>query len=135
MVAGTGEAPSGLLAYEHTGLPQDLRGALLVTSWGDHRIESHQLEERGATYRSTMRPVVVGGERFRPVGIGTAPDGSVYFSDWVDREYKVHGKGRVWKLSRKPGTPKESAPSLADVSEAQTAADFDRLFSGPIRQV
>lgn len=39
MVAGTGEAPSGILAYEFTGLLPEYIGNLFVTSWGDHRID------------------------------------------------------------------------------------------------
>jgi putative membrane-bound dehydrogenase-like protein len=98
MVAGTGEAPSGIVAYESDNLPADYRGALLVTSWGDHRIERYELQPHGATFRSTMKPVVVGGDDFRPVGIAVAPDGSLYMSDWVDKDYNLHGKGRIWRL-------------------------------------
>jgi putative membrane-bound dehydrogenase-like protein len=99
MVAGTGEAPSGIVAYESDNLPDDYRGNLLVTSWGDHRIERYALRKVGASFRAEMTPVVVGGENFRPVGIAVAPDGAVYFSDWVDKSYELHGKGRLWKLS------------------------------------
>ena len=52
MVAGTGEAPSGIVAYESDNLPDEYRGDLLVTSWGDHRIERYHLEPRGASFRS-----------------------------------------------------------------------------------
>jgi putative heme-binding domain-containing protein len=45
-----------------------------------------------------MKTVVAGGEDFRPVGIAVAPDGSLYMSDWVDKEYTLHGKGRIWRL-------------------------------------
>jgi putative membrane-bound dehydrogenase-like protein len=98
MVAGTGEAPSGIVAYHADNLPGDYRGTLLVTSWGDHRIEQYRLEPRGASFEARMLPVVTGGEDFRPVGIAVAPDGSLYFSDWVDKSYTLHGKGRVWRL-------------------------------------
>ena len=98
MVAGTGEAPCGVLSYEADNLPAEYQGSLLVTSWGDHRIERYRLEPRGASFRAVMEPVVVGGEDFRPVGIALAPDGSLYFSDWVDKSYELHGKGRVWRL-------------------------------------
>ena len=98
MVAGTGEAPSGVIAYESDNLPEDYRGTLLVTSWGDHRIEQYRLEPNGATFRSVMKPVVQGGDDFRPVGIAAAPDGTLYISDWVDKSYNVHGKGRIWRL-------------------------------------
>ena len=98
MVAGTGEAPSGVISYESDNLPEDYRGTLLVTSWGDHRIEQYRLHSNGASFRSIMRPVVAGGDDFRPVGIAAAPDGVLYISDWVDKSYDVHGKGRIWRL-------------------------------------
>jgi putative membrane-bound dehydrogenase-like protein len=98
MVAGTGEAPSGIVSYEASNLPADYLGTLLVTSWGDHRIERYDPQPRGASFHATMKPVVVGGEDFRPVGIAVAPDGSLYMSDWVDKEYSLHGKGRIWRL-------------------------------------
>jgi putative membrane-bound dehydrogenase-like protein len=127
MVSGTGEAPSGVVAYEHDGLPPDLRGTLLVTSWGDYRLDSYRLEPRGASFRSHPEPLVRGNEFFRPVGIAIAPDGSVFFTDWVDKEYRVHGKGRIWRLrGRRPaGAP---AGPVASVPPAGPASP-----SGPAR--
>lgn len=115
MVAGTGEAPCAVLAYESDNLPREYIGDLLVTSWGDHRLERYKLKPRGASFTAEMTPVITGGENFRPVGLALAPDGSLYFSDWVDKSYELHGKGRVWRLSAKnpppPNRPEE--PELA----------------------
>ncbi|MBA4015668.1 MAG: hypothetical protein C0483_00625 [Pirellula sp.] len=114
MVAGTGEAPCAVICTnmlenllgDERDEPKDLHSTsfndLLVTSWGDHRIERYRLNQRGKSYVAAMEPVVVGGENFRPVGMAEAPDGSIYFSDWVDRSYPLHGKGRIWRLSKKP---------------------------------
>ncbi|MFO1019078.1 MAG: PVC-type heme-binding CxxCH protein [Planctomycetales bacterium] len=101
MVAGTGEAPSGIIAYEQDQFPEDYRGKLLVTSWGDYRIDRFALQPAGSSFLSQMEPIVKGGDDFRPVGIASAPDGSVFFSDWVKKDYEVHGQGRVWRLSAK----------------------------------
>ena len=101
MVAGTGEAPSGILAYESNGLPAEYIGNLLVTSWGDHRIDRFQLQPKGATFSAKREPLIEGGENFRPVGIATGPDGSLYCTDWVLRDYKLHGKGRIWRISQR----------------------------------
>lgn len=110
MVCGTGEAPSGMVGYVQGTFPTAYLNALLVTSWGDHRIERFRLQPNGSSYRSTMEPIVVGDENFRPVGIAIAPDGSIYFSDWVDKSYELHGKGRVWRLAAKePLSPPEKA--------------------------
>src|SRR5438309_7989047 len=107
MVAGTGEAPCAVVPYNSGGLPAEYRGKLLVTSWGDHLIERFQLTPRGASFTSQSEAVVRGGEDFRPVGMVTAPDGSLYISDWVDKSYPVHGKVRIWRLRMK--LPPESA--------------------------
>ncbi len=72
MVAGTGEAPSGVLAYESDQLPEDYVGNLLVTSWGDHRIERYRLEPRGElsgrdrAHRQRQRELSAGWHRGRP---------------------------------------------------------------------
>jgi putative membrane-bound dehydrogenase-like protein len=99
MLAGTGEAPSGVVAYEHGALPAEYAGNLLATSWGDHRIDRFQLKVKGASFESVAEPLIVGGENFRPVGIALAPDGSLYCTDWVLRDYNLHGQGRIWRIS------------------------------------
>jgi putative membrane-bound dehydrogenase-like protein len=97
MVAGTGEAPSGIVSLESDDTYEGFLGTFLVTSWGDHRIDRYDPRPRGATFQAVMQPVVVGGDDFRPVGIASA-GGALYISDWVDKEYSLHGKGRVWRL-------------------------------------
>ncbi len=112
MLAGTGEAACSVIPYD---------GELLVTSWGHHRIERFQLKPRGRSYTATMSTLVRGGDDFRPVGIAEDGDGSLYFTDWVDKSYPLHGEGRIWKLRRKvpkpafnplPITPPEAAPPV-----------------------
>jgi putative membrane-bound dehydrogenase-like protein len=119
MVAGTGEAPCAVLAYESDNLPEDYRGDLLVTSWGDHRLERYRLKPRGASFSAEMTPVLRGDQNFRPVGLALAPDGSLYFSDWVDKSYNLHGKGRVWRLSAKKPAKR---PEQRDAREHVLAA-------------
>jgi len=47
---------------------------------------------------------VQGGKDFRPVGIAVAPDGSLFVSDWVLRDYNLHNQGAVWHIRlREPG--------------------------------
>ncbi len=119
MVAGTGEAPSGIVAYESDNLPADYRGDLLVTSWGDHRLDRFRLRERGASFRSAAEPIVTGGENFRPVGLAVAPDGSLFMSDWVDKSYELHGKGRIWHIHAKE-------PRRRSATDVDSLANPDR---------
>lgn len=116
MVAGTGEAPCAVMAYESDNLPAEYRGELLVTSWGDHRLERYTLKPRGASFSAEMKPVVTGDQNFRPVGLALAPDGSLFMSDWVDKSYPIHGKGRIWHLRAKnvpKREPLSDKPELA----------------------
>jgi putative membrane-bound dehydrogenase-like protein len=104
MVCGTGEAPCEVLSYESDGLPSEYLGNLLVTAWADHRVERYQLAERGASYKSERQPFLQGGNDFHPVGLAVAPDGSLFVSDWVLSEYKLHRHGAIWHIrSAEPG--------------------------------
>jgi len=114
MTAGTGEAPSGVLAYESDNFPEAYRGDLLTTSWGDHRVERFRLKPQGASFLAAAEPLVVGGEDFRPVAIAAAPDGSVYLTDWVDKSYALHGKGRVWRLRAKDAPKRQASATDED---------------------
>jgi hypothetical protein len=118
MVAGTGEGASGVMEYASDNLPGDYVGLLLVTSWGDHVIEKFKLAPKGTSFTSRGEAVVRGGDDFRPVGIAVAPDGSVVMSDWVDKSYNVHGKGRIWRLRAKQ--PARVPVSLAGAPEGMS---------------
>jgi putative membrane-bound dehydrogenase-like protein len=124
MVSGTGEAPSGIICYESDGFPDDYLGTLLVGSWGDHRIDQFVLEPKGASFTSRPKPIVQGDDTFRPVGLALAPDGSVYFTDWVLRDYKLHGKGRVWRLSGVNHAPAKPV----DYSALRTTDDLHFVY-------
>lgn len=105
MSAGTGEAPCEVV--EHLG-------HLLVSSWGDNRIERFTLAPDGATLKGKMDVVVQGDADFRPVSFAVARDQSIYFTDWVDRSYPVHGKGRLWRLIVPYGGMGPAMPSLSE---------------------
>jgi len=110
MVAGTGEGVSAVVDLDRARLPERFRGHLLATSWGDHAIEVFKPRPHGASFRAEREVIVEGDETFRPVGAAIAPDGSVFITDWVDRSYNVHGKGRIWRLSAVPGAPNAPSP-------------------------
>ena len=106
MICGVGEAPTAIVAH---------RGWLWVTSWGEHRIERYRLseiEQNGKWTLQAERQIVVQGVAdFRPTGMAIAPDGSLYFGDWVSRSYPVHGRGRIWRLEIPEDEHTEPLPS------------------------
>jgi putative membrane-bound dehydrogenase-like protein len=133
MVAGTAEAPSGILAYESNGLPEEYRGSLLVTSWGDHVIDRFTLFPRGASFGAKQQTLVRGSEDFRPVAIVQGPDGAVYVSDWVDKSYPVHGKGAIWRIRMK-NPPKDDGLRASKVKSLEVDK-LKRLMTDPRREI
>jgi len=125
MVSGTGEAPCEVLSYESDGLPHEYLGNLLVTSWADHRVERYALKERGASFAAERKPFVQGGENFRPVGLTVAPDGTLFLSDWVRRDYNLHNKGAIWHIRPRQSTQRErpTDPRRALFSAHRTLRD------------
>ena len=90
MVAGVGEAPCNVRWF---------RGGLIVSSWRDHQVQLFTLIPHGASYTASVRPLLHGGESFRPVGLAEDKDGSLFVTDWGSASYSVNGKGRVWKAA------------------------------------
>jgi putative membrane-bound dehydrogenase-like protein len=110
MICGIGEAPTALVPHA---------GRLWVTSWGDHRLEAYRLIPKGASFTAEREVVVQGDTEFRPTGLAVAPDGSLYLGDWMLRDYEVHGRGRIWRLT----LPKdELARKFPPRSAAEVAA-------------
>lgn len=122
MIEGTGEAPCEIMIHH---------GRLYVASWGHNRIERYELLPVGASFQARREIVVQGDANFRPVGFAKAPDGSLYFTDWVDRSYPVHGKGRIWRLSWKEDPPTDELPPLSaaekQARKAALHADWNAL--------
>ena len=116
MLGGTGEAPCDIIFYappanpQFAGLSTKWHGTLLVASWVDHRIESWQLVPKDGTFKSKLTLLAEGGQDFRPVAFATAPDGSLFVSDWVKRDYELHGHGRVWQIAAKEPAPLAASP-------------------------
>ncbi len=75
MTSSTGESPTGILAYEAGLFPADYLGRIFVASWGEHRIDSYQLEPSGAGFTAKTEAIAASaGQRvfFHPRGPGCA---------------------------------------------------------------
>jgi len=132
MVYGTGEAPCEVIHFNSPTFPKEYRGRLLVTSWGDHRVESYILKPNGASVTASMEPLIQGGDSFRPVGLAMAPDGSLYASDWGSSSYNLNHKGRLWRIhpTRDFQAPALKEPDYLKPSQKQ----FTALSAGQLPQ-
>ncbi|MCH2060850.1 MAG: hypothetical protein MK183_09505 [Verrucomicrobiales bacterium] len=123
MICGTGEAACAVIPHGNK---------LWVTSWANGRIEEYSLRENGSSYTATMKAIIKGGPDFRPVDFAHAGDGSIYFTDWVNASYQLHGKGRLWKLTplrEKPALPATAGALLEEedrkMPDAGSLKDID----------
>ncbi|HVW02188.1 MAG TPA: PVC-type heme-binding CxxCH protein, partial [Planctomycetaceae bacterium] len=130
MVGGTGEAPSGIVAYEADRFPAEYRGNLFVGSWGDHRIDRFRLQPKGESFVAVAETVIIGGEDFRPVGLAVSRNGAMFCTDWVKRDYNLHGHGRIWRIST---TDAQLRPGLdvRTISPKQKPEELLRLLENP----
>ena len=104
MLHALGEAPCGIIA---------LHNGLAVTSWTEHRVDYYPLKESGDTYSTHRVTLVRGGREFRPTCIARTSENELFFTDWVEGSYEIHGKGRIWRLTI---NPKEIADWVGETS-------------------
>lgn len=135
MTTGVGEAPCEILSYESDGSPPEYLGSLLVASWADHRVERYDLKDRGASYGAERKPLLQGGKDFRPVGLTVHPDGSLFVSDWMRRDYNLHGQGAIWHVRRrdakKPDRPADPRQALFSRHRPLREAAATKLAANP----
>ena len=73
-------------------------------------------------------PLVQGSDDFRPVCLCTGPDGSLYFTDWVRRDFQLHRHGRVWRLRAKD-RPINSGPHPSQVAKSDDLVRLESLLA------
>jgi putative membrane-bound dehydrogenase-like protein len=135
MVAGTGEAPSGVIEASKTKLTSAFDGSMIVAGTWEHTLERYRLEPRGASWQAKREIFAAGDGDFRPVALAPAPDGSIYITDWVKSDYSVHKHGRLWRLSAekpvdvKPVIHTDTHKRLRLLEAAPTAELLDTLSS------
>ena len=113
-----GESPSGLLNANLGRLPQDYYDQMLCTIWEESSIVRIAMEEKGLSVSGSTEVILQGGGDFRPVAFAADSKGNIYFTDWVERVYPNHGKGKIWKLSAKENTELLAQRSLYEPPKA-----------------
>jgi putative heme-binding domain-containing protein len=99
-IAGTGEAPSGLIDCRRSSLPIDYEHSVLATIWNENTIERFAIDPH--TGNLQQKSVFMQGDQdFRPVALDCDSRGHLFVTDWVLVDYPNHGRGRIWRVSVK----------------------------------
>ncbi|MDB6152693.1 MAG: hypothetical protein JWL90_1146 [Chthoniobacteraceae bacterium] len=114
-----GGSPTGGLCYMSDGLPEQYRGKLLFSEWGQRRVSAIEVARDGATFKFVKNEALVqdgkGGD-FRPMQLSVAADGSLLIADWQWGGWKgPKTVGTVWRVSWPEAHP---TPRLKDESKA-----------------
>ncbi|MCR9292386.1 MAG: dehydrogenase [bacterium] len=98
-IAGTGEAPSGVIHLSRTSFPAEYANCVLATIWNENSLECFQLH-RGPHGLTADKSLFISGPKdFRPVALEADSRGNLYVTDWVLVHYPNHGRGRIWRIS------------------------------------
>jgi putative heme-binding domain-containing protein len=126
-------APTGVLAYDEDGLPEDYRGNLFLCDWVRGELVRLALQRRGAGYRVAAEENLLTGNA-RPTGIAVAPDGlSIYVGDWQYSGWRSDAKaGRLLKLTYRGASRAEPKPDwyLPAAMGRAVQASTDELIRG-----
>ncbi|MCB1076631.1 MAG: c-type cytochrome, partial [Verrucomicrobiae bacterium] len=119
MLHPAGEAPCDVIFH---------RWRLVVASWADHRVEVYPLHWEKTHFTTERTILVQGGVDFRPVAFAFGPNGSLYVTDWVKKDYALHGQGAVWRIdgwAPKSLIPYDDPSNLFAVNLDPTSADLE----------
>ena len=98
---GGGHAHCGLCVYDGTNFPAPYRGQPLIGNIHGKRINQERLIPEGSGYKASHAPDFLKSNdfNFTAVTIKQAPDGSVVFSDWYDKQKCHNGTPEIWDRS------------------------------------
>lgn len=121
-------SPTGLVFYEGDLLPEIYRNQLIHCDAGPNVVRSYSLSKSGAGYTASIHNLLQGtGDRwFRPSDLATAPDGSVFVSDWYDPGVGGHQmgdttRGRIYRIAPDASQYKVPAFDFSTVNGAVKA--------------
>lgn len=124
LITGAG-SPTGIMVYEGDLLPKNFQNEVIHCDAGPNVVRAYPTTKAGAGYNATIENLLVGNKDrwFRPADCCTAPDGSVFVSDWYDPGVGGHhmedmNRGRLFRLA--PPKTKYTVPKF-DLSTAEGA--------------
>jgi putative membrane-bound dehydrogenase-like protein len=95
LLTGAG-SPTGILLYEGKLLPQRFQNQIIHCDAGPNTVRSYPVQSVGAGFTAKQINFVDSADQwFRPADVCTAPDGSVFITDWYDPGVGGHNMGDI----------------------------------------
>jgi putative membrane-bound dehydrogenase-like protein len=99
-------SPAGITVYEGDLLPQVFRGQMIHCDPGPSVVRAYPVKKDGAGYQAEIVNILEGTRNkwFRPADVCTAPDGSLFVTDWYDPGVGGHAmgdleRGRIFRVA------------------------------------
>lgn len=100
-------SPCGMLVYEGELLPTIFQNQMIHCEAGHQVVRSYPVQKDGAGFKAEMVDLLKSEDKwFRPSDVCTAPDGSIFVSDWYDavvggNEMDDYQRGRIYRIAPK----------------------------------
>ena len=99
-------SPTGITVYEGRLLPQVFWDQVISCDAGPGVVWAARATKEGAGFRGELTPILKTRDDrwFRPVDVATAPDGSLFVSDWYDpyvgwNRQGDRARGRIYRIA------------------------------------
>jgi putative membrane-bound dehydrogenase-like protein len=132
-------APCGICFYEGDAFGPKLKNVPWHTDAGPAELRAYPHQPAGFGMKATQQVLLTAGDRyFRPDDVCTAPDGSVFVSDWYDgsvgghaynnpnqgRIFQIRPKGKTLARHEKPGPYENIEDAIEGLKSPNLATQF-----------
>ncbi len=122
-------SPTGICLYEGNLQPKTFQNQMIHCDAGPSIVRAYPVTTDGAGYKASIVNILDGAKKnnwFRPADVCTAPDGSIFVTDWYDPGVGGHAqrdsdRGRVFRVAPpgvKYSVPKQSFNTIEGNMEA-----------------
>ncbi|EPR70175.1 HEAT repeat domain-containing protein [Cyclobacterium qasimii] len=129
-IANYVNGPTGMQHNPGTGLGEQWKNKFFVAEFGGNAarsgIHAFDLKPKGAGFEMGETEQILTG--ILATGMDFAPDGALYFSDWIDG-WVNKGYGRIWKFTDKTATADIRKLTASHLAKNYTDLSKDELAS------